>query len=91
MNDLPRVYVQKQDKEIKNYQEEAIVNNKKEINFKEILSSDKYLFNHTYLIILNDNTQIKDSIISIKNNKILTIDNSWINIDSIKDIIEIKK
>ena len=91
MNDLPKVYVQRQDKEIKNYQEEAIVNNKKDINYKEILSDDKYLFNHTYLIILNNNTQIKDSIISIKNNKILTIDNSWIDIDNIKDITEIKK
>ena len=89
MNELPKVYVQKQDREIRNYQEETIVKN--EINFDEILSDDKFLFNHIYLITLNNNTQIKDSIIGKKDNKILTIDNNYIDINNIKNIIEIKK
>ena len=90
MKDLPKVYVQKQDKEIKNYQEEARITNNK-IDFNEILSKDKYVFNHTYLITLKDNPIIKDSIIDKINNKILTIDNNYIDINNIKSIIEIKK
>ena len=89
MNELPKVFVNKIDKEIKNYQEESRISNK--IDFNEILSEDKYSFNHIYLITLSDNTQIKDSIIGKKDNKILTIDNNYIDINNIKNIIEIKK
>ncbi len=89
MNELPKVYVQKQEKEIINNQEESRVVNK--IDYDDILSDDKFLFNHLYLITLNDNTQIKDSIIAKKDNKILTIDNNYIDINNIKNIIEIKK
>ena len=89
MNELPKVFVNKIDKEIKNYQEESRISNK--IDFDEILSEDKYSFNHIYLITLSDNTQIKDSIIGKKDNKILTIDNNYIDINNIKNIIEIKK
>ena len=89
MNELPKVFVNKIDKEIKNYQEESRITNK--IDFDDILSDDKYSFNHIYLITLNDNTQIQDSIIGKKDNKILTIDNNYIDINNIKNIIEIKK
>ncbi len=91
MNDLPKVYANKINKDLKNYQEKAIVNNINIIDFKEILSEDKYLFNHRYLITLNDNKIINDSIIYLYNNRLLTLDNSWINIDDVKNIIEIKK
>ena len=90
MDKLPRVFVNKINNEIKNNQEETIIKNNL-IDYDEILSNNKYVFNHLYLITLNDNTQIKDSIIKKNNNKVLTISNNWINIDDIKNITEIKK
>ncbi len=91
MNELPKIYINKITENIKNYQEEARVTNNQEINFEDILSKDKYVFNHTYRIILNNNDVINDSIIDKNNNKILTLNNSWINISDIKYIDEIKK
>ncbi|MBR1417034.1 MAG: hypothetical protein IJ572_04380 [Bacilli bacterium] len=92
MKDLPRVYANKIDKEIVNSQEVTTVLDEyvKDVDLNNILTKDKFSFNHIYLIKLKD-TQIKDSIIQISNKRLLTIDNGWINIDDIISLKEIKK
>ena len=90
MKDLPRVFVNKIDKEINNSQIKTNADENREVNLDDILTKDKYSFNHVYLITTSTK-EIKDSIIQITSNKILTIDNGWIDINDIKSIIEIKK
>ena len=90
MEKLPKVFVNPINDNINNSQYKSIVDDNK-VNLDNILSKDKYSFNHVYLITLKNNKQIKSSIIKIMNNKILTIDNDLINIDNILSIIEIKK
>ena len=91
MKDLPKVFANKIDKEINNSQDRAIVDENEEIDLNNILTKDKYSFNHKYSIVLSNNSIIEDSIIQITNDRILTIDNGWIGINSIKYIKEIKK
>jgi len=90
MNKLPKIFINKIDKEINNSMRKTIVN-KNEISLDNILSKDKYPFNHVYSISLKDGNIIKDSIIQILDTKILTINNSWIDIKKINSIKEIKK
>ena len=89
MFDLPKVYVNKINKNINNNQLESKVEDR-HINIESILSNDKYVFNHKYIITLKDN-EIIDSIISKRDNKILTLENKWIDINDIINISEIKK
>ena len=91
MNDIPKVFINPINEEINNYQERTIVNNDNQLDLNNILTSDKYSFNHKYLITLNNNKEITSSIIQITSNKLLTIDGDWIRISDIKSIIEIKK
>lgn len=91
MNDLPKVFANKIDKEIHNSQERTIVDENNEVDLSNILSSDKYSFNHKYNIELTNGTIVEDSIIQILDSKVLTIDNGWIGKNSIKSIREIKK
>ena len=91
MNDLPKVFANKIDKEINNSQESIIVDEERDININELLSNNKYSFNHKYKIELSNGSIIEDSIIQVLSDKVLTIDNGWIGISSIKSIIEIKK
>lgn len=91
-NKLPKVFVNKIDKELKINQESTLSSSYTSVNLDEILDDkDKYLFNHRYLITLKNNTTLEDSIISKQNNKILTLDNHKIAIDDIKSITEINK
>ena len=90
MNKLPKVFINKIDKEINNSMRNTICK-EQTISLDNILSKDKYSFNHVYNITLKDGKVIKDSIIQILDSKILTIDNSWINIEDICNIYEIKK
>ncbi|MBE6159380.1 MAG: hypothetical protein E7159_06115 [Firmicutes bacterium] len=89
MFDLPKVYVNKINNNINNNQLESKVEDR-HINIESILSNDKYVFNHKYIITLKDN-EIIDSIISKSDNKILTLENKWIDINDIINISEIKK
>jgi hypothetical protein len=89
MFDLPKVYVNKINNIINNNQLESRVENT-HLDIDSILSNDKYTFNHKYIITLKDK-EIIDSIISKSNNKILTLDNKWIDINDIINISEIKK
>ncbi len=89
MFDLPKVYVNKINNNINNNQTESRVESK-QLDIDSILSNDKYSFNHKYIITLKDN-EIIDSIISKSNNKILTLNNKWIDINDIINISEIKK
>ena len=93
MNDLPKVFVNPIDKEIKNSQERTIVdeNSLNDVKLDEILTKDKYSFNHVYLIKMNNNEEVNDSIIQINETRLLTINNGWINIKDIDYIKEIKK
>ena len=91
-NKLPKVFVNKIDKELKINQESTLSSSYTSVNLDEILDDkDKYLFNHRYLITLKNNTTLEDSIISKQNNKILTLDNHKIAIDDIKSITELTK
>jgi hypothetical protein len=89
MFDLPKVYVNKINNIINNNQLESRVENT-HLDIDSILSNDKYTFNHKYIITLKDK-EIIDSIISKSNNRILTLDNKWIDINDIINISEIKK
>ena len=89
MFDLPKVYVNKINNNINNNQLESKVEDRN-LNIESILSNDKYSFNHKYIITLKDN-EIIDSIISKSDNKILTLENKWIDINDIINISEIKK
>ena len=89
MFDLPKVYVNKINNNINNNQLESKVEDRN-LNIESILSNDKYVFNHKYIITLKDN-EIIDSIISKSDNKLLTLDNKWIDINDIINIREIKK
>ncbi len=92
-NKLPKVYVNKIDKDLKINQESTISTSSRSfIDLDKILDDkDKYLFNHRYLITLKNNTTLEDSIISKQSNKILTLNNHKIDIDAIKSITEITK
>lgn len=90
---LPKVFVNKIDKTL-NVNQEATISSKKNssLNWDKILDDkDKYLFNHQYLITLNNNETIEDSIISKQQNKILTLNGKKIDISDIKSVVEIKK
>lgn len=90
---LPKVFVNKIDKTLNINQETTISSRKNSIlNWNKILDDkDKYLFNHQYLITLNNNETIEDSIISKQQNKILTLNGKKIDISDIKSVVEIKK
>lgn len=90
MNDLPKVFVNKIDKEINNSLNETRVDEEMEVNLDNILTKDKYSFNHKYLIKTKTDA-IVDSIIQITDHQILTIEHGWINISNIIKITEIKK
>ena len=89
---LPRVFVNKIDKTLNVNQETTISYRKNSsLNWDKILDDkDKYLFNHQYLITLNNNETIEDSIISKQQNKILTLNGKKIDISDIKSVVEIK-
>ena len=89
---LPKVFVNKIDKTLNVNQETTISSRKNSIlSWDEILDDkDKYLFNHQYLITLNNNETIEDSIISKQQNKILTLNGQKIDISDIKSVVEIK-
>ncbi len=89
---LPKVFVNKIDKTLNVNQETTISSRKNSIlNWNKILDDkDKYLFNHQYLITLNNNETIEDSIISKQQNKILTLNGKKIDISDIKSVVEIK-
>lgn len=90
---LPKVFVNKIDKTL-NVNQEATISSRKNsiLNWNKILDDkDKYLFNHQYLITLNNNETIEDSIISKQQNKILTLNGKKIDISDIKSVVEIKK
>lgn len=90
---LPKVFVNKIDKTL-NINQEATISSRKNssLNWDKILDDkDKYLFNHQYLITLNNNETIEDSIISKQQNKILTLNGKKIDISDIKSVVEIKK
>ena len=91
MKDLPKVFVNNIEKEIINSQERTIIEEEKTIDLEQILSNNKYSFNHKYKITLKNGNVIDDSIIQLMNNKILTIDNGWIDLNNIRYIVEIKK
>ena len=91
MKDLPKVFVNNIEKEIINSQERTIIEEEKTIDLEQILSNNKYSFNHKYKITLKNGNIIDDSIIQLMNNKILTIDNGWIDLNNIRYIVEIKK
>ncbi len=90
---LPKVFVNKIDKTLNVNQETTISSRKNSsLNWDKILDDkDKYLFNHQYLITLNNNETIEDSIISKQQNKILTLNGKKIDISDIKSVVEIKK
>ena len=91
---LPKVYANPDSFNLNRNMLESNINNNSfsKDNIDEILdSSNKYLFNHHYLITLKDNKVVESSIISKYNNKLLTIDNDILDIDNIKSIVEIKK
>lgn len=90
MSNLPKVFVNKIDKFIKNSQEESIVNNEL-ISLDDVFDNNKYQFNHKYLIKLKNGKEYKTSLIANYGSKVLTIDNDLINVNDIKNIIEIKK
>ena len=89
---LTKVFVNKIDKTLNVNQETTISSRKNSIlSWDEILDDkDKYLFNHQYLITLNNNETIEDSIISKQQNKILTLNGQKIDISDIKSVVEIK-
>lgn len=89
---LPKVFVNKIDKTLNVNQETTISSRKNSIlSWDEILDDkDRYLFNHQYLITLNNNETIEDSIISKQQNKILTLNGKKIDISDIKSVVEIK-
>lgn len=89
---LPKVFVNKIDKTLNVNQETTISSRKNNsLNWDKILDDkDKYLFNHQYLITLNNNETIEDSIISKQQNKILTLNGKKIDISDIKSVVEIK-
>ena len=89
---LSRVFVNKIDKTLNVNQETTISSRKNSsLNWDKILDDkDKYLFNHQYLITLNNNETIEDSIISKQQNKILTLNGKKIDISDIKSVVEIK-
>lgn len=92
-NKLPKVYVNKIDKNLNINQESTISSTKPSNVDLDIILDDtnKYLFNHRYLITLKDNTTLEDSIISKKNDSVLTLEGRKIAINKIKNIIEISK
>lgn len=92
-NKLPKVYVNKIDKTLNINQESTISSSKPSNVDLDIILDDtnKYLFNHRYLITLKDNTTLEDSIISKKNDSVLTLEGRKIAINKIKNIIEISK
>ena len=90
MNELPKVFVNKIDKEINNSLNETRIDEESSVNLDNILTKDKYSFNHKYLIKTKTDA-IVDSIIQITDYQVLTIEHGWININDIIKITEIKK
>ena len=90
MKDLPKIYVNKIDDTIRNSQEESILNNNN-VSLDEVFNSNKFSFNHKYIIALNNGKEYRTSLIANYGSKVLTIDNDLINVSDIKNIIEIKK
>lgn len=91
MDKLPKVYVNKINKELNNSQNSSLINDARGLTLDDVFNSSKFVFNHKYVITLNNGKELRSSIISNYDNKILTIDNDVINIDDIKSIREIKK
>ena len=90
-NKLPKVFVNKIDK-VLNVNQDYTRSTSSSINLETILDDkNKYLFMHKYLISLNDGKTIEDSILSKRGENILTLDNGFIKLNSIKSIMEIKK
>lgn len=90
MNKLPKVFVNKIDKSIRNSQEEGILDNR-QVSLDEIFDNNKFTFNHKYQIILKNGKEYRTSLIANYGSKLLTIDNDLINIKDINNIREIKK
>ena len=93
-NKLPRVFVNKIDKPIRHSQRETLVGEEmvSYVNLDDVLNNkNTYSFNHKYRISLKNNMVVESSIILKDNNMILTIDGDKININDIKNIVEIKK
>ncbi|MDD5836354.1 MAG: hypothetical protein PUD34_04020 [bacterium] len=90
---LPKVYVGTvAPKANVNQQSTSLNSQNNSLSLESVLDdSNKYLFNHRYLITLKNNKVIESSIISKIGTKVLTIDNDAIDINDIKTIIEIKK
>ncbi len=90
---LPKVYVGTvAPKTNVNQQSTSLNSQNNSLSLESVLDdSNKYLFNHRYLITLKNNKVIESSIISKIGIKVLTIDNDAIDINDIKTIIEIKK
>lgn len=90
MEKLPKVFVNKIDKLIRNSQEEGIINNNN-ISLEDVFDNNKFTFNHKYLITLNNGKEYRTSLIANYGSRVLTIDNDLINIKDIRNIVEIKK
>ncbi len=91
MKDIPKVFVNPIEDDIHNSLDRVVLNKDKYVDLSDILKKDTYSFNHTYLIRLKDNKEIKSSIIKKTDTRILTIDGDWIYINDILNITEIKK
>ena len=91
MDKLPKVYVNRISKDLRNSQEITKVDENHTLSLDEVFNPKVYQFNHKYAILLNNGKEIRSSIISNYGSKILTIDNDLINIHEIKSIKEIKK
>ena len=88
MSELPKVYVNKIEKDINNCQNNTYADQNNRISYDNIISNDRYSFNHVFDIYLQDGTKITSSIIRVSEDKILTIDNIWIDKKDIKSINE---
>jgi hypothetical protein len=90
MDKLPKVFVNKIEKDFNNSQSSTIVDDRS-VSLDDIFDNNKYSFNHKYAIELKNGKIYRTSIITNYGTKILTIDNDLININDIKSINEIKK
>jgi len=52
----------------------------------DIFDSDSFVYKSRVEIIMNDNSKLVEDVIAIKDNKLITLNNTMINIDDIKDI-----
>lgn len=102
MNELPKVFHNKINKEIKNNENIFYSNNTREINeekkdnkniiqkINEIFSSSNYIYKANVEIVMNDKT-IHKRIIGRNKDYIITMDNELIKISDIIDIKSEKK